>query len=358
MTLLYYVSWVVGLRILFVAIGLAALALGLDLLNNGTDIIADPQTGSLSRYMILRAPLLTLNTIPVAFLIGPILAFLKMGADSELVILRASGMSPYRLVWAFVPLGILCGCLLYLLTDQIAPRLETMLITEFSNAEDVRAARAQPGEVWIRSGFDVVRIGAVGGGDDRYERGAILSDVSIFKLDEQSVLNYWVDAREARFQDDGWLLFGVTERRPGQPVVDAPQSQPWNTRLKPDFIAKLATASEAVDASTARQALSGLGLGPRGPAFYETRILRGYMTLALPFILFLFAVPVGWRGGRSGPGNRYAAIGILLGFCFLAADGLMASFGESEIVSPQIAAFAAPVAFTLIGFWLILVIVE
>lgn len=358
MTLLIYMSRVIGFRIFAVAAAMTVLALGLDLLNNGADIIGNNEAGSLTRYMLLRAPLLALNTAPVAFLIGPVLAFLMLGAHSEIIVVRAAGMSAYRMIMVFMPLGLICGGLLFILLDQVAPRMEAALVSEFADAEDVRSARLQPEKVWIRSGTDVVRIGNVGAGGDDTQPGAVLSQISIFMLDKRSALALWVDAEVAQFDGERWLLTGVTERNPGGEVVETTDVLQWDTRLRPDFIVSLATATESVEGSTARGALDGLGIGPRGPAFYETRILRGYMVFALPFVLFLFAIPAGRSGGRSSQGSRYAVIGVFLGFCFLGMDGLMASLGETEITSPQTAAFAAPLAFAIIGFWVLLMVEE
>jgi len=49
-------------------------------------------------FLNLRCPRSAAVTIPMAFLLGVLLAFGRMASDSEIVALRAVGVSPLRLL--------------------------------------------------------------------------------------------------------------------------------------------------------------------------------------------------------------------------------------------------------------------
>jgi LPS export ABC transporter permease LptG/LPS export ABC transporter permease LptF len=60
-------------------------------------------------------------TIPMAFLLGVLLAFGRMASDSEIVALRASGVSPLRLLRPVVSLSVLTGLLTFYVYAVLGP---------------------------------------------------------------------------------------------------------------------------------------------------------------------------------------------------------------------------------------------
>ncbi|NDG65073.1 MAG: LptF/LptG family permease, partial [Planctomycetes bacterium] len=59
--------------------------------------------------------------IPMATLLGVMLAFSRLSGDSELVVLRASGISLYQLLTPIVPLALLLGGLALIVSTQLKP---------------------------------------------------------------------------------------------------------------------------------------------------------------------------------------------------------------------------------------------
>ena len=60
-------------------------------------------------------------TIPMAFLMGVLLAFGRLAADSEIVALRASGISPARLLRPVVALSAVTGLLTFYIVAVALP---------------------------------------------------------------------------------------------------------------------------------------------------------------------------------------------------------------------------------------------
>lgn len=61
-------------------------------------------------------------TIPMAFLLGVLLAFGRMASDSEIVALRASGVSPVRLLRPVIALSLLVGTATFFIVAVALPR--------------------------------------------------------------------------------------------------------------------------------------------------------------------------------------------------------------------------------------------
>jgi len=72
-------------------------------------------------------PLVLAFTIPMAVLSGTIIGFGRMGSDSELVAMRAAGVSTWRILWPALALGLLATAAAAELNLKEAPRAQQQL---------------------------------------------------------------------------------------------------------------------------------------------------------------------------------------------------------------------------------------
>ncbi|MDJ0866573.1 MAG: LptF/LptG family permease [Myxococcota bacterium] len=107
------------------------------------------EVGRIALYRTL--PIVT-RTLPFALLIGSLTALGRMGADREIIVLRASGISPLRLMGPVFGIGLLLGLGTTYLALEVSPRANRAL-----EATLRAAAREHPGSA-LRSG-SVARFG-------------------------------------------------------------------------------------------------------------------------------------------------------------------------------------------------------
>src|SRR5882724_13669886 len=69
-------------------------------------------------------PTVLVFTIPMAVLSGTIIGLGRMGSDSELVAMRAAGVSTFRMVWPALALGAIATTAALYLNVQEAPRAQ------------------------------------------------------------------------------------------------------------------------------------------------------------------------------------------------------------------------------------------
>jgi len=74
------------------------------------------------RLFLNLLPSILATTIPMAFLLGLLLAFGRMASDSEIVALRASGLSPLQLLRPVLVLSVLMGLLTFYLMAEAVPQ--------------------------------------------------------------------------------------------------------------------------------------------------------------------------------------------------------------------------------------------
>lgn len=85
------------------------------IINKGIDII------SVIKLFLFLVPWLLAFTLPVAALTGVILSFGRFSSDGELIAIKASGISLYRISTPIILIGIIFSFLAFFLNDQISP---------------------------------------------------------------------------------------------------------------------------------------------------------------------------------------------------------------------------------------------
>jgi lipopolysaccharide export system permease protein len=72
-------------------------------------------------------PTVLVFTIPMAVLAGTIIGLGRMGSDSELVAMRAAGVSTWRMLWPALALGLIATAASFELNLKEAPRAQQQL---------------------------------------------------------------------------------------------------------------------------------------------------------------------------------------------------------------------------------------
>ncbi|MBT8143354.1 MAG: LptF/LptG family permease, partial [Gammaproteobacteria bacterium] len=109
-------------------------------------------------YVLLTLPLIAYQMAPIATLLGALLGLGNLAANSELVVMRAAGISPWRLTRSVVIAGVLIALLSAALGEFIAPPSEQYAkrFRTLSINNELSMGQGQSG--WIRDGNVIVNI--------------------------------------------------------------------------------------------------------------------------------------------------------------------------------------------------------
>ncbi len=343
-----YLSRRVGGYVLAVLAGLLALGVTIDLIEHAAEVIAAYGLPGLARYVVLRAPLVLLFIAPLGTLVGALLAFLGLAARSELLILRASGLSTLGLLVRLLPLALFLGLLHFGLVGHLAPATERMLV---AGMPKLFKNQTVAHEFWLRDRRSVIRVGRA------LPDGTRLEDLSIFTLAPAGELTARIDAARAVFGPSGWRLEEVVRRRYGR-APERLAALEWETRLTPPAILGAAYRPQLIDLREARAVLRGALPGGRGVPFYEIHIWRSYAAGAVPMVMLIFAALASFGFARGGGRPWLAALGLGAGAVYVLTDGVLGSLGEVGAIGPKTAAFLAPGLFASLGIWSIMVVEE
>ena len=121
----------------------------------------DIGTGSFGLVEALTVTLLTLPSqafqmLPVAALLGSLLGLGQLARGSELIVIRAAGVSVWRIAYAAAVAGVMLGALMWVVGEQIAPPLEQYAKQMKAFAKSTDGTVATGDASWVKEGSRIV----------------------------------------------------------------------------------------------------------------------------------------------------------------------------------------------------------
>lgn len=350
MKLTGYILRHVGLRIVAATVVLLGVLQILDLLEVTPDIVSRGLgVGGMLHYALLRLPRLFDQAAPLGVLAGCVFAFMKLASDSEIVAMRSTGVSTYRILAMALPAALLVAVVDFGAVELVAPRTDAALQTWWRGTAPPAPTTA-PKPKAFRVGGDL----AVAATNDY--SGRTLTNVSIYRRDMAGRLVERIKAASATYtKRAGWRLNAPQFVRFDLPAPQVGQaaSMDWAQNFEPADVQSLFFGDDTISASSARRALTGGG-AQRPPSYYATRLQRAIATPIASLVMMLLALPVALASFRSSKGAVFVAGSLGAGLLFLVADGLLSALGESGAVSPVLAAWTAPAVFAALAATMLL----
>lgn len=305
----------------------------------------------------LKTPMLIEQTLPFVVLAGAMIGLVQLNRRSELIALRASGVSAWRFLGptaaAAIVIGIFATTILNPIGARLYERFEAIQARlEGENQSDVVTRNG----VWLRQGDATTQ--TVIHADSIDPNSTRLKKVTFFMFEvlEDGTLSFAnrINAEEAVLKPSSmWELRNLVTARPGEtpvpePVVSIPTTLEANA-LFDTFVTPGALSFWRLPGFINSAKAAGLA-----PTRYE---LKYQSLLALPLLLAamaslgaVFSLRLQRLGGLAG----YVVMGVIGGFVLYFAGQLAAAFAITDVVPPIVAAWAPP----LTGFFAALAILS
>src|SRR4051812_7988712 len=153
-------------RSLAVLVALVLILMMLDLLGESGKILAVPGNGdaALWHYVALRIPLLVSRFLPFSVLLGTLIAFVGLNQHSEVVAMKAAGLSAHQILAPLILASIGIAMILFAFNETVVVK-SARVVTAWSD-NDYKPIPPDSGilsNVWLLSGDDLVRGGIVAG---------------------------------------------------------------------------------------------------------------------------------------------------------------------------------------------------
>src|ERR1044072_5966203 len=190
-----------------VLIALTLVLMTLDLLGESGKILAVPGNtdADLWRYVSYRLPTLSSRFLPFSVFFGTLIAFVGLNQNSEVVAMKAAGLSAHQILAPLVVASIGIAGVLFAFNEGVVVN-STRVVTAWSDNDykPIPPSSGIQGNVWVLSDDDLVRAGTCGG------RPCRAQNVTIYDR-EGGVLQQKTDADRAvpRPAQNDWLLQNV-----------------------------------------------------------------------------------------------------------------------------------------------------
>ena len=334
-------------RSLAVLVALVLVLMTLDLLGESGKILKVEGNGEaeLWRYVALRVPVLVSRFLPFSVLLGALIAFVGLNQNSEVVSMKAAGLSAHQILAPMIVASMGVAALLFALNETVVVQ-STRTLNAWSDAdyEPIPPDSGILSNVWIRDGDDLVRARLVGG------RGGTtkLRGVTVYER-EGGAIGRVIEAERGEQLSGAWKLanvriydsqMNIIRRQPELVALGGVEPTRFTlAKVDPterDFVAlgdaidELAAAGRPTD-----EALTGWWHKISGPL----------STLLMP----LLAATAAFGLARSGKVLLRACIGMALGFAYFVADNFSVALGNYGAYPPVLAAWAPFLLFLLIG---------
>lgn len=295
-------------------------------------------------FVGLNLPQQAFDLLPIASLIGSLLALGNLARSMELVVVRTAGVSTFRIALWVASAGVVLMAMTWVLGEYVAPPMERYgrEMKTFEKFHDYSMAGNRT--AWAKDGDTIFSV-------QQQRAGNSFGGVYIFKFDPQRRLRSIGKASSASIQaDNRWRLSDYRQSiiEDDRIVPRRQASAELATNLSAEF---LGLASVQPDSMPFRgllnyvQHLKRNGLDARAP---ETALWARIARTVAVAIIVVLAVPFAFGPMRStGTGTR-TVVGILIGVAFILLAKMSESGGALFGVPPIVVGWAPTLLLLLI----------
>jgi lipopolysaccharide export system permease protein len=320
----------------------------LDLLTESGHILAHPGNGQpeILRYLTLRIPEIIAQFLPFSVLLGTIITFWTLNQNSEVIALKASGLSAHQILAPLLIASFGVALVSFTFNDRVVSRA-TATLNQWQKVEYGRVPvdRGDRSNVWVRDRDDLIQVDQVRGHGDATQ----LTGFSLFDRTGGNLVAI-ITAKAGRRDANGWRIgpnatrFDVASgklSKVGTVVVAR--------GVRPDQFTLATIDENGLSFEALRAAISDLKAGGR-----PTKALEGAMWHKLSGPLSSVLMPLlgavaAFGLARSGKLFVRAVIGMMLGFLYFVADNFALAMGNLGAYPPFLAAWAPFLLFLMIG---------
>jgi lipopolysaccharide export system permease protein len=283
-------------------------------------------------FVALNLPSYLFQLLPVATLIGALLGLGNLARGSELVVMRASGITTAQFCRWLGVAGVLLAALMFLIGEFVSPPLgkyarQMKVFSKFS-----QFSFAGSRGTWVRDGDTIISV-------DQQSSSASYGGVQIFRFGPGRKLLSVGRAESASVgRDNVWRLQNYAETRFSDAGTDAgtvPKEEVRST-LSPEFLGLAVVEPDYMGLRDLVSYVEHMKRNDLDVTAFEVAIWARIARMAAMVLVVVLALPFALGPMRnSGQGAR-TVIGILIGAAFVLLSQMLESGGQIFGLPPWI----------------------
>jgi len=346
-TLNRYIAAQVLISILLAFLIITSIIMLVDFVETSRNLGSESDASMLAVLYItfLNMPMLVEQTIPFVVLFGVMGAFFSLNRHSELIVLRASGLSAWRFLKPAMIVTALLGAMWAMAFNPLASLTQAKHkdVLHKITSGDVPEKSLEK-DIWLREGNEDGYVVIHAQSANIEEHLLFNATFYTFEITPDGFTEFSTrfDAERAELAKNGyWILSNVTENEDG----NAPRHFTSISRTTSISWETLRSRSQTGKNPPFWQINAEI-IKAKNAGFDTTRlVMHLHKLLALPLTLIAMAVIAAGASlnmAREGGTLRLLITGGALGFGVYFIDNLIGAFGETGTLPPVVAAWFVP----------------
>jgi lipopolysaccharide export system permease protein len=296
-------------------------------------------------YVLLRVPRLIFDVLPMAALLGGLLGLGNMAVHRELIVMRASGVSHYRMLGALALAGFGLLVVMVLLGESFAPSLGAYAREMRTQAlhDDVSIDNTQ--STWLKDGDRIINL-------RRTEQGfGFDGGVFLFELDGGRDLRYVARADSTDIgPTNEWLLGNYAETAFTSEGVRTRRAATLRQSydLSPDLLGLSVVRENLLDTPELQRYIRYLRSNNLDAQRYLIAYWSRMANIASVVLMTVLALPFVFGSLRSAGTGARMIVGLIIGLAYYVSVQVLAQGGQVFDLDPAVVAWTPSIALLLI----------
>jgi lipopolysaccharide export system permease protein len=293
-------------------------------------------------FVVLTIPKRIVDLMPVAALLGSIVALGLLADHQELTAMQAAGISVQRIAFSVLGTSAVLMLAAILMAEFVAPPLDQMARIQRSRAIYGKTVMMSKEGFWVRHGSAFVHVGRTLSA----ERAA---DIEIYELNESGRLRQFISAAEAIIDGQhDWLLQGVQAKTFSGETVEARALEEYRLRsfLTPGQVALLQLPPDSLSLSDLWSYIRSLDERAQNSKAYALAFWQKLCLPATTGVMVLLSLTFIFGSTRIRNASQRIFLGMLTGVVFHLVSQVLGHLGLILNIPPLLTTLV-PVGFIL-----------
>jgi lipopolysaccharide export system permease protein len=298
-------------------------------------------------YVLLELPRFSYELFPVATLLGSLIGLGMLAGNSELVAMRAAGVSITQIVVSVLKAGLIVLCAVVWIGEYLAPHAEQQAQRMKTEALSEQTGIKTRFGFWSRDGNTFINIRQV-------MPNSQLADLSLYEYDHQTRLKRAIHADLATYGPTGWILKEVLVSvfHDKHIQVDKQPQMMWDTQLHPRSLDVLTIKPHMLAAWDLWRYIQFLRNNGQASVIYEVAFWGKLAAPLVTLVMLFLSIPFVFGSLRSvGVGQRIF-VGAMLGIVFYLLNRAFSYMAVVYSINALFAVALPPILFLGMALWM------
>lgn len=300
--------------------------------------------GAVLIFVLLSAPGHVYEIMPLAVLIGTLYSLAQFSRHSELVVMRASGVSRANIGKVLLRVGVVFAIMTFIVGELVTPVSEKTAQKMRLQAKDDVVAQEFRSGLWIKDGASFVNI-------EEVLPDTTLRNIHIYEFDPDFHLRVVNNAKTGFYENDRWNLRDVTQTMfNGTKAHTTKYDQAyWQSVIKPELLNILLVVPEKMAAWNLYSYIKHLSENHQKTTRQQIALWSKMVYPAACVVMVVLALPFGFLQQRAGGIGAKIFTGIMIGIGYQVFNRLFIHLGLLDDWPPIISAATPTLLLLLAG---------